>query len=178
MKIRSHLAFLKEVLNPISPSFCAAKWLNATIWLNSGMTSSCHHPIPHHIPRDHLQNDPATLHNTPFKKEQRQSMLRGQRPEECEYCWKIEDMGKDHISDRVFKSEIYSDQDLQQIAKMPAQQNVIPKTLEIAFDRICNFACAYCSPHFTSVGAQDIKRSGAYRVLDTHKCEHYTRTQG
>ena len=36
-------------LNSISCSFCAAKWYNATIWLGSGMTTSCHHPLPHKI---------------------------------------------------------------------------------------------------------------------------------
>ena len=38
-----------RVIDPKSASFCAAKWYNATIWLGSGMTTSCHHPLPHKI---------------------------------------------------------------------------------------------------------------------------------
>jgi hypothetical protein len=32
-------------LNSLSPSMCAAKWYDATIWLYSGRTASCHHPL-------------------------------------------------------------------------------------------------------------------------------------
>ena len=38
-----------RVIDTKSESFCAAKWYNATIWLGSGMTTSCHHPLPHKI---------------------------------------------------------------------------------------------------------------------------------
>jgi len=40
------LEFKKQKLDTKSGSFCAAKWYNATIWLGSGMTTSCHHPLP------------------------------------------------------------------------------------------------------------------------------------
>ena len=43
------LKFKKEKLDTKSASFCGAKWYNATIWLGSGMTTSCHHPLPHKI---------------------------------------------------------------------------------------------------------------------------------
>ena len=38
------LEFKQTVLDTKSASFCGAKWYNATIWLGSGMTTSCHHP--------------------------------------------------------------------------------------------------------------------------------------
>jgi hypothetical protein len=31
-------------------------------------------------------------------------MLEGQRPDECDYCWNVED-NSDRFSDRVFKSQ-------------------------------------------------------------------------
>ena len=40
------LTFKKQKLDPKSASFCGAKWYNATIWLGSGQTTSCHHPLP------------------------------------------------------------------------------------------------------------------------------------
>ena len=39
-------------------------------------------------------------------------MQAGERPAGCEYCWKIEDMGRDRISDRVDKTRIYTDEEL------------------------------------------------------------------
>ena len=35
--------FKREHLDSKSASFCGAKWYNATVWLGSGMTTSCHH---------------------------------------------------------------------------------------------------------------------------------------
>ena len=86
-----------RVIDPISDSFCAAKWLNATIWLGHGGTASCHHPPAHNIDKEEIKTNPSAIHNTRHKKKMRQMMLEGTRPKECEYCWKIEDMEKDLI---------------------------------------------------------------------------------
>ena len=107
------LDYKARVLDTKSDSFCGAKWYNATIWLGSGMTTSCHHPLPHKIDVEAVKKNPKALHNTPEKKEQRKQMKCGDRPKGCEYCWKIEDMGPKHVSDRIYKSKIYSDEDLQ-----------------------------------------------------------------
>ena len=104
----SALEYKTQVLDSKSNSFCGAKWYNATIWLGSGMTTSCHHPPAHLVDVEKLKDNPKLLHNTPEKKEQRRQMQCGERPSGCEYCWKIEDMGPKHISDRVYKSRIYT----------------------------------------------------------------------
>ena len=101
------LEFRRQHLDTKSASFCAAKWYNATIWLGSGQTTSCHHPPAHAIDRATLEHNPSALHNTPQKKLDRGMMQAGKRPPGCEYCWKIEDMGVDAVSDRVYKSKIY-----------------------------------------------------------------------
>jgi len=38
-------------------------------------------------------------------------------------------------------------------------------TLEIAFDRTCNFACSYCNPSFSTTWGKDITGNGAYQNL-------------
>ena len=38
-------------------------------------------------------------------------MLTGKRPAECSYCWKLEDINDTTVSDRVYKSKIYSLED-------------------------------------------------------------------
>ena len=40
----------------------------------------------------------------------RKQMLDGERPKkECEYCWKVEDIGPKMFPDRVYKSVIYTE---------------------------------------------------------------------
>ena len=173
----SDLTYKKEVLDSLSPSFCGAKWYNATIWLGSGMTTSCHHPLPHKIDPIEVQSNPKLLHNTPEKKKQRQQMCNGDRPSGCEYCWKIEDMGSEYVSDRIYKSKIYSEELLnvgfrESIRDEQAEFNL--RTLEISFDRTCNFACSYCNPAFSTTWANDVKKNGAYQDLVSDGRNHFT----
>lgn len=172
MSVNPDLKFKKEVLDNISSSFCGAKWYNATIWLGSGMTTSCHHPPAHKVDVNELSNNPKLLHNTEQKKLDRKMMLAGERPPGCEYCWKIEDMGLDRVSDRVYKSVIYKKQDLIKASNTPVEDDVDLKTLEIAFDRTCQFACSYCNPSFSTTWVKDIKTNGPYTGIADSR-NHY-----
>jgi hypothetical protein len=168
------LKYKQKVLDAISPSFCAAKWYNATIWLGSGQTTSCHHPPAHAIDVEAIKTNPKALHNTTQKKLDRSQMRRGLRPAGCEYCWKIEDMGRDAVSDRVYKSKIYPIEALYEAAGTPPDNDVNLRTLEISFDRTCNFACSYCNPAFSSTWVNDIKRNGPYTELISDGRNHFT----
>lgn len=168
------LEFKHRVLDTISDSFCAAKWYNATIWLGSGMTTSCHHPPAHLVDKDKVQANPRLLHNTDQKKDDRRKMLAGERPAGCEYCWKIEDMGRDAVSDRVYKSKIYPIEVLHEAKNTPPEQDVNLRTLEIAFDRTCQFACSYCNPAFSSTWVRDIRQNGPYQQLISDGRNHFT----
>ena len=168
--------FKHTVLDPLSASFCAAKWYNATIWLGSGQTTSCHHPPAHLVDKDKVTTNPGLLHNTDQKKEDRRQMLLGERPPGCEYCWKIEDMGKDAISDRVYKSKIYPIEALDEAFNTAPDQDVNLRTLEIAFDRTCQFACSYCNPAFSTTWVKDIRNNGPYRNLVSDGRNHFTHT--
>ena len=170
------LEFRQQVLDPISNSFCAAKWYNATIWLGSGMTTSCHHPPAHLVDKDKVQANPRLLHNTPQKKADRAQMLKGERPAGCEYCWKIEDMGRDAVSDRVYKSKIFPIEALHAAKNTPVEDDVNLLTLEIAFDRTCQFACSYCNPAFSTTWVNDIRRNGPYSELVSDGRNHFTHT--
>jgi len=168
------LEFKQKYLDTKSASFCAAKWYNATIWLGSGMTTSCHHPLPHKIDLEEIKSNPSAIHNTKEKKEQRRQMQCGDRPAGCEYCWKIEDIGRDAISDRVYKSKIYTDKELDDAYMSDHNTDFNLRTLEIAFDRTCNFACSYCNPAFSTTWARDIKQGGAYNDMITDGRNHFT----
>ena len=170
------LEFKHTALDPLSASFCAAKWYNATIWLGSGQTTSCHHPPAHLVDKDKVSINPRLLHNTDQKKADRAKMQAGERPAGCEYCWKIEDMGRDSVSDRVYKSKIYPITTLKEAYETPPDQDINLRTLEIAFDRTCQFACSYCNPAFSSTWVNDIKRSGPYERLVSDGRNHFTHT--
>jgi organic radical activating enzyme len=167
------LEFKRQVLDP-KGTFCAAKWYNATIWLGSGMTTSCHHPPAHAIDVEAIKTNPSAIHNTVEKKIDRLNMQLGNRPKGCEYCWKIEDMGRDAVSDRVYKSKIYPIEALNEAYQTPHQDDVNLRTLEIAFDRTCQFACSYCNPAFSSTWVNDIKRNGPYERLVSDGRGHFT----
>lgn len=168
------LEYKRRVIDIKSDSFCAAKWYNATIWLGSGQTTSCHHPLPHQIDIEAIKTNPSAIHNTPQKKEQRRQMQAGERPAGCDYCWKIEDMSTDAVSDRVYKTVIYNDKDLDDAYNLPASEDVNLQTLEIAFDRTCQFACSYCNPAFSTSWVRDIHQNGAYTNLVSDGRNHFT----
>lgn len=171
------LEYRQTVLDPLSSSFCAAKWYNATIWLGSGMTTSCHHPPAHRIDLEGVKANPKLLHNTPEKKQDRLDMTKGVRPAGCEYCWKIEDMGRDAVSDRVYKSKIYPIEDVKNAYyNVTYKDDVDLKTLEIAFDRTCQFACSYCNPAFSTTWVNDIRKHGPYNGLVSDGRNHFTHT--
>ena len=75
MARKSHIDELndtRDLLNSISPSFCLAKWLQHTLYLQNGMNHSCHHPQTHKVPLDEVKENYKALHNTKFKKAQMQ----------------------------------------------------------------------------------------------------------
>jgi organic radical activating enzyme len=169
--------YKQRVLDTKSASFCGAKWYNATVWLGSGQTTSCHHPLPHKVSAEQVAINPRALHNTVQKKTERLMMTQGQRPAGCEYCWRIEDNSPTAVSDRPYKSMIYSEKELSDAFADP-HSDVNLRTLEIAFDRTCNFACSYCNPAFSTTWVKDIKQNGAYIDLSSDGRNHYTHEHG
>ena len=108
---------VKQKLDQVGCGFCLAKWTQVTIHLGSGINHSCHHVKAHTIPADKVVDNPHLLHNTGFKKNTRKQMLNRERPDECDYCWRVED-NTDSFSDRIWKSrDPWSWQDYHKKAK-------------------------------------------------------------
>ena len=160
--------FKEDQLDPISCTFCTAKWKQVTLHLHNGFTHSCHHPVPHKIPLEEIKENPSALHNTMFKKKQRKLMLEGKRPEECDYCWRVEDASQDSISDRAYKSfEPWAQPYIDDIVSKPWDDNVNPSYLEVSFSSVCNFKCSYCSPQVSSKWMEEIQQHGPYKTTET-----------
>lgn len=162
----SRVTFIKNVrdrLNKVGPGFCAMKWLHQTLYLHTGDNHSCYHPRPHHIPLDEIAVDPSALHNTKWKMQQRKEMLEGGRPSECYYCWNIEDLPGDHISDRmIHSSSDFSEPLIEQLSELPWDAPINPRYLEVSFGNGCNYRCGYCCPQASTMWMEEIKQHGNY----------------
>ena len=158
-----NMAVLKDELNEVGKGFCLAKWNQVSILLQTGQTHSCHHPRPHVIPVAELKDNPSALHNTKFKKAQRKTMLKGGRPEECDYCWNVEDANEDAFSDRVMKSgESWSFPYFDKIKDSNPDENTNPSYVEVSFSNQCNMSCGYCDVKSSSNWQSEIKKHGHY----------------
>ena len=161
-----------RVDNESSPTFCLAKWHHVTMYLQSGETHSCYHPKPHKIPLSELVDNPSALHNTMEKKLERKLMLEGGKPTGCQYCWNIEAMGPDYISDRHLRnSSIFTEERFEQTAKGAWDQNINPEYLEINFGNECNFKCGYCHPKYSTSFYNEIKKFGPVTTVNNHRCD-------
>lgn len=167
--MEQQLKFFKNVkdrLDAVGPGFCTMKWLHQTLYLHTGDNHSCYHPKPHHIELAEIAENPAALHNTAWKKQQRKAMLEGERPKECYYCWNIEDLPDNHYSDRVLHSggNAWSEKVIEDIAKLPWDADVNPKYLEVSFGNNCNFRCGYCGPQASTMWMEEVKEHGDYDI--------------
>ena len=162
----------EEAKKLFSPSFCFAKWYHSNIYFQTGETHSCYHPAPHPIDVKSIKKNPATLHNTDEKLKERHQMLNGVRPKGCQYCWNIEDLEKDLISDRHIRTgSLYSAERIAELKKAPLDPNLVPDYIEISFSNKCNFKCGYCHPKASSRFYKEIEEFGPYTTSKNHRCD-------
>jgi organic radical activating enzyme len=99
-------------------------------------------------------------------------MLDGLRPKGCQYCWNIEDLGKDLISDRQIRTgSLYKEERLQEIKNNNFDFHVNPEYIELSFSNLCNFKCGYCHPKASSRYFNEIKEFGPYEKSKNHRCD-------
>jgi pyruvate-formate lyase-activating enzyme len=156
-------------MNEVSPTFCLAKWHHTSIYLHLGNTHSCYHPAPHPIPLDEIKENPGALHNTLQKKKERAEMLVGEKPTGCQYCWNVESLSPNHISDRMIRNaSLYTPERVSEITDNTWQLNVNPDYIEVSFSNECNFKCGYCHPKHSSSYYSEIKQFGPYPNVKNH----------
>jgi len=162
----------QQMQQALGPALCLAKWKQVSLHLPTGLNNSCYHPPLHEIPAELLATTPSALHNTPYKKQQRRIMLRQERPQECGYCWAMEDNGK--LSDRHYRSgEPWAAKDFDAIVNSTGDEDVVPSYVEVNFNHACNLACSYCSPQFSSTWQQEVEREGGYPTSRVHNDPSY-----
>lgn len=148
---------------------CQFKWTWSTIFLSSGTTTSCHR-CKHWEFDINSVND---FHNLPGKIGDREKMLDGLWPGNgCEYCKIVEDAGG--VSER---SGWINDRDLvpPELDYDLRATKVTPRLLEVYFTNLCNQACVYCTPQFSSLIQHEFKKYGPinsnsnYKPFEQHK---------
>ena len=168
------LSSAENMHSALGPAMCLAKWKQVSLHLTTGQTNSCYHPPLHAIDDSLLTDNPGALHNTPYKKEQRKIMLKQERPSECGYCWAMEDNNK--LSDRHYRSgEPWAAKDFTSIMTSTGDEDVLPSYVEVNFNNVCNLACSYCSPQFSSTWMQEVESAGGYPTSTVHNSpDHFT----
>lgn len=157
---------MKDKLNKVGCGFCLAKWDQVTMHLHTGMTHSCHHPAPHKIPLDEVKINPKAIHNSKQKREERIAMLRGERPDPCNYCYNMEDTNPDAISDRYLKSANLFANNFDKIKKSKVGSDYKPSYIEVSFSNACNLKCTYCGPTFSSKWQQELENNSPITLFD------------
>lgn len=172
-KTSQFMGAAEQMREQLGHALCLAKWQQTSIHLTTGHTNSCYHPPLHRIDTDAIKDNPSALHNTYHKKLQREKMLRGERPEECSYCWKVENTG--NLSDRHYRSgEPWAAASMGEIlVRDPLTWDVNPAYVEINFSNACNLRCSYCSPQFSSAWQKEINEHGAYPTSNKHNSPEY-----
>jgi len=138
---------------------CQLKWSWSTIYLNTGITRSCHRTAESELTEENFLD----FHNTPLKLADRKDMLNGVWPKDhCGYCREVEEIGG--YSDRMrqitvpnmYPSELDND---------PAAIEIFPSILEVYFNNACNLGCLYCDPagSLSSTIASENKRFGEFK---------------
>lgn len=163
----------EEMRSKLGEGLCLAKWKQVSLHLPTGLNNSCYHPPLHRIDPEAIKKNPGALHNTEHKKQQRVIMLKNERPSECQYCWNMEDLG--NLSDRHYRSgEPWAAESYNEIRNSTGlEDDVIPTYVEVNFSNVCNLACSYCSPQFSSTWADDVRRHGAYPTSNGHNSPEY-----
>lgn len=161
-----------KIEQEVGPTFCLAKWHHTTLYLQTGETHSCYHPPPHKMSLPAVLENPSAMHNTAHKKEERRLMLEGKKPDGCAYCWNIESLGSDYVSDRhIRNASIFTEQRYKETAQGLWNQDINPEYIEVNFGNECNFKCGYCHPKFSTRFYNEIKQHGPVTTVKNHRCD-------
>jgi organic radical activating enzyme len=136
---------------------CQLKWAWSTLYLNSGITRSCHRTAETKLTADNFFD----FHNTEVKKQDRRDMLQGKWPEKnCLYCKSVEDAGGS--SDRMRQLSVpYVVPP--ELANDHQAVDISPTLLEVYFNNTCNLGCLYCSSSLSSVIESENRIHGDFK---------------
>jgi hypothetical protein len=144
----------KKYFPIVTESACRLKWAWSSVYLTTGVSSSCHRSGHDKLTKDNFGN----FHNLETKIKDRSLMLQGKWGDSgCDYCKTIEDSGG--YSDRQYQLTI-PDVYPPELDNNSTLTHVEPVILEIFFKNTCNLMCIYCHEQYSSSIDQENKKFG------------------
>lgn len=140
---------------------CLYKWQWSTLYLSNQTSSSCHRVSAVDVPLNNIKD----FHNTPEVINDRKLMSSGQWPGRgCEYCKDIENAGgfsdRQNINNNKNLFERFTPKEILENKSNVIPTRVTPSTLEVYFSNLCNQACLYCFPRYSSKIENEFRRYG------------------
>lgn len=142
-----------------------AKWLWSDLYIGEGLVSNCHLVQPKgkiNLETDDIINVENTI-------DERQQMLKGEKPKGCAGCWKTEEEGgvserqnfNLHFTKRGYDTSVFK------------SLTLVPETLCVTFDSLCNFMCSYCDNSKSTTWYNHLRKHGPYKKLQTDTTRKY-----
>jgi len=147
---------------------CLLKWSATALYLNSGVSSTCHRTSSSPLTPENFDN----FHNTEVVLEDRRKMLKGEWPEtNCSYCRVLEE--NSGISDRL---HLIDTPDLHppELYENPNSINVSPTILEVFLSNLCNLGCLYCKSGLSSTINTENKRFDPPKNASSTMKKHFS----
>jgi MoaA/NifB/PqqE/SkfB family radical SAM enzyme len=142
----------KEMLT--NPYFCPMPW-TGLMYNHDGKIKNCIRSVES-LPIGNLKNTPIEDIVTGTENITRQqNIINGIPVPSCQTCYDLEHgkTGFDIISDRIFY--------IRELKKVPLTTyqsgNFDLQSVDVRWSNLCNFACVYCSPEFSSKWADELK---------------------
>jgi MoaA/NifB/PqqE/SkfB family radical SAM enzyme len=134
-----------------NPTFCPMPWTGMMYNFN-GEVKNC---IRSAGPLGNIKDQPIDQILVDNNRPRQQQIVDQQSVPTCHTCYDLErgKRGFDHISDRVFYIRELKNTpiDTYQIGRFDLQ------TIDVRWTNLCNFACVYCGPEFSSKWSDELK---------------------
>ncbi len=148
-------------------SFCPAPWYHMSTDVNGSIRPCCRYKQPlgsnndgqekHKMPW--MYTDTLEKHwNGPEFKKLRKAFMNDEKPPECEWCWREEDMGiKSYREDLILKRQT------QHITKDTVTEEAdAPTSFDLKLSNVCNLKCRMCGPMASSMIKKEEDKTRAH----------------
>ena len=136
--------------------FCNAPWIGISTDVNGSIRPCCRYEQPNRQTKYKMpwmkDGTLDQLYNGPEMKALRQAFLNGEEPEECNWCWKEEDVGI-----KSFRQIYYEKWNLEYDLENP-----LPQLLDLKLSNVCNLKCRMCGPQASSSIAKELNITNPY----------------
>jgi len=140
----------------IKSSFCPAPWYHISTDVNGSIRPCCRYKQPlgsnndgqekHKMPW--MYTDTLEKHwNGPEFKKLRKAFINGEKPPECEWCWREEDMGI-----KSYREDLLEIVPIQHITQDVVTEEADPPTsFDLKLSNVCNLKCRMCGAMASSM---------------------------